>query len=112
MIAFKPGVRVRRLTPAVAHILNCIADTRDELGYPSTFTVTSINDSSHGDNSRHFTDEAVDGRTHNMPSTAKARTFTKVLRGKLGDRFYVVFEKVDRPQEHIHAQVRKGHAYP
>lgn len=120
MLAFKGGVRVQTLTDSLVHLLNCVEDTRNELGYPNIAVVTSINDGGHSKTplSRHYTDEAVDVRTQrsngngDMGSLAKKQKFAKRLRAKLGDRFFVKLEKVGTPHEHIHAQVRRGHHYP
>ena len=119
-LAYKAGVRVVVRTAALEHIENCILDTQDQLGYPDICVVTSINDGRHGTNSRHYSDEAEDlrtktdppGRMGDMGTLANKKRFTRTLREALGSRFYVILEKVGTPNEHIHAQVRKGHSYP
>lgn len=126
MIAFKGGVRVQTLTDSLVHILNCVENTRNELGYPNIAVVTSVNDGSHSrvPLSRHYTDEAVDVRTRNrsaagnagigdMGTRANKIRFAERLAEKLGSRFYVkVKPYLGKPNEHIHVQVRKGHTYP
>ena len=123
-LAYKAGVRVTERNQALDHIENCILDTQDELGYPAVCVVTSINDGGHSRNppSRHYSDEAEDLRTKNrrgpdrrvgdMGTLKQKQAFARVLGEKLGSRFYVKLEKVGTPNEHIHAQVRKGASYP
>ena len=125
-LAYKAGVRVVKRTPALDHIENCVLDTQDELGFPATVVITSINDGAHSRNppSRHYSDDAEDIRTRNrtaagnagvgdMGTTANKKLFAKTLAAKLGSRFYVrLLPYLGKPNEHIHAQVRKGHHYP
>ncbi len=119
MIAFKAGVRVVKRTPALEHIENCALATQAELGYPDVLLVTSINDGAHSRDplSRHYTNEAEDFRTkgplaNTMGTVARKRRFRIRFQALLGDRFRVILESLGKPNEHIHAQCRKGHTYP
>jgi hypothetical protein len=117
MIAFKAGARVKRMTPALTVILNAAAQAQEELGYPKVLVVTSVNDGRHSTNSRHYKDEAIDFRTkgaasNTMGTTERKRAFRSRLQSFAGARFRVLFEAVGTPNEHLHAQVRKGQVYP
>ena len=119
MIAYKTGVRVEQRTPALDHIENCALAVQAELGYPEVLVVTSINDSQHSQDplSRPYTNEAEDFRTkgpfaNSMGSVARKRRFRKRFQELLGDLFWAKLMSLGKPDEHIHAQVKKGHDYP
>ena len=79
--------------------------------YTGDLVITSGNDSTHGPGSRHYTDEAIDVRTHNFTSREARRNFRVRWEAALGPQFRVLLEHEGKPNEHFHAQVRKGHTY-
>lgn len=113
MVTFKDSVRLRRLTPALKRILDVLFDIDGSTPWlPPDLVVTSLNDSTHGEHSRHYTDEAADVRTHNFAAAADAHTFRDLLAHRLGQRFTVLLEDEGRPNEHVHIQPLKGTVYP
>lgn len=79
---------------------------------PPKIVITSGNDSTHGDNSRHYKDEAMDVRAKNFPSRESKRAFRTRLEEILGAKFRVLIECEGQDNEHFHIQVRKGLNYP
>jgi hypothetical protein len=74
------------------------------------YVITSGNDSTHSPNSRHYVNEAIDVRTNTF-----TRDFKRDLRQRfsdaLGAQFSVIIEDEGKPNEHMHAQVRKSHVF-
>ena len=114
MILFKPNVRLKRFTPAIRFILISLDDlnARELEDYPTDFVVTSINDSKHKDNSKHYIDLAVDVRSKNFASEFIKKMFVQDMQNRLGSRFYVVYENAGTENEHFHIQVKKGQTFP
>jgi hypothetical protein len=79
--------------------------------YDGDLIITSGNDSRHSVGSRHFTNEAIDVRTHNFHSRTMKRAFRGWWENELGPQFRVLLEHEGTPNEHFHAQVKKGHTY-
>src|SRR5690349_19036969 len=79
---------------------------------PDPLVITSANDSTHsGPEDPHFRDEALDLRTHNFASPTGRYLFQTALTARLGPQFTVLLEDEGGDNEHLHCQVRKGHAY-
>jgi hypothetical protein len=118
MIRFKSsGVRLNFSSEPIRRLLRTLG-TLDALHarasrslYDGDIVVTSGNDSTHGAGSRHYTDEAIDVRTHNFTSRQAKRDFRQRWEEALGPQFRVLLEGEGTPNEHFHAQVRKGHVY-
>ncbi len=114
MVIFKDTVRIKVWTPALSTIFEVLAEI-DEVRYnwcPADLTITSINDSSHMNGSRHYTNEAVDVRSKSFKMPDDKEYFRVLAGKKLGDKFTVLFENVGLEHEHFHIQVRKGTNYP
>jgi len=108
----KPSVRVVAFTPALLRILSELdAICREDGPWPTELVITSINDSTHMKGSRHYTNEAVDIRTHNFSKREYRQMFREHLQNKLGPQFTVLLEAEGGENEHIHAQVRRDHTY-
>ena len=116
MIQFKSSVRIITYSPALNWILSCLyqLDQNRPVCTPELLTVTSINDSSHADNSRHYKDEAVDIRSKNFSAMINKKTFIQLFQNMLNshpalpNRFLVMLEDEGKDNEHFHAQVKKG----
>ena len=93
-------------TPAMRRMLQAIWDVNDEHKYG--LVITSANDSVHMRNSRHYSNEALDIRTHNLKDPKEVQT---QLKRKLGSRFTVLYESPGTPNAHIHIQPIKGSVY-
>ncbi len=64
---------------------------------------TSIQDKGHGKNSLHFSGNAVDFRTHNVPR-AKLDGLVQRCRKNCGGDFDVILEFRDQDNEHLHVE--------
>ena len=102
------------LSAALAHILYNLEQfhRRKECVQPEDLVITSINDGNHMKDSRHYTNEAIDLRTHNFPNQSSKQQFRKAFEEYLGPKFRVILESVGTPNEHLHIQVRKGMEFP
>ena len=101
--------------PAIQHLLAKASEAaRICRGlYVGPITVTSGNDSkAHVKNSRHYTDEAIDLRSHNFISDDAKLQFADTLMSLLGPRFIVMIEAGGTDSEHFHAQVRRKQTFP
>lgn len=113
MIVCKDGVRLRRVTPALVRIFDALCALDGAHPWmPPELVITSLHDGTHAPDSRHYTDEAVDLRTHAFATPEDRRTFRALLSTELGLRFTVLFEDEGGPNEHIHIQPRKGTTFP
>ncbi len=114
MIYFKPNVRIKVFTPAIRFILFTLYDLNAKKldAYPIDWWVTSINDSTHLPNSKHYLDQAIDLRSKNFADEMSKKIFLAELKDKLGSKFTVLYENAGEPQEHFHIQVKKGISFP
>lgn len=120
MLAFKDGVRLNFDAPAIRHMIDVLEEAsqtsavRQCLLY-GDLTITSGNDSQHAKDSRHYRDEAIDLRTHNI-RTAKRGFLREYLEAKLNGawpgKFRVLHEYPNTDSEHLHVQVTKGETFP
>ena len=107
----KANVRFKRFTPALLRIVNAVYLVAGRTSDVPDIVITSANDSTHGEKSRHYSDEALDLRSRSFPSpTAKLR-FAALLRAELGPAFTILYEGGGTPNEHWHVQPRKGTTY-
>lgn len=112
MLTCKDTVRFARFTPAMLQmlaVLGALAATHGAA--PDPLVITSANDSTHDPHSRHYTDEALDLRTHNFTSPTARHLFQTALVARLGPQFTVLLEDEGTENEHLHCQVRHGLAY-
>lgn len=113
MVKTKSGnVRLVVLTPALAHIFWRLEMFHREFGPVEDLVITSINDGTHKQDSRHYTNEAIDLRSKNFPSESLKLDFRRELEEFLGPKFRVLFENARTDNEHFHIQVRKGMRFP
>jgi len=116
MIKFKSGsVNIKVFTPALSLILYRLEFFhRNRLTeQPEDIVITSVNDSVHGENSKHYIDQAIDIRSKNFPSSAAKAEFRKEFERVLGpDEFTVIIENLGTENEHFHVQVKKGRTFP
>ncbi len=111
MLECKETVRFKRFTPAMLRMLAVLGDLADADVTPKPLVITSANDSNHAKDSHHYSDEALDLRTHNFASQGAVIRFKLLLEKRLGPQFTVMFEDEGTPNEHLHCQVRKGLTY-
>ena len=113
MVTCKASVRFKRFTPALMTILNALyaADLRKLAGQPDDLVITSVNDSTHGEHSKHYEDAAMDIRSKSFSPQTK-ELFRASVEAALGPKFRVLFEGRETANEHFHAQFRKGETFP
>lgn len=111
-VSFKTNCRFKRYTPALEYMLRHLSTLQNIGSWVPDLVVTSVNDSQHSPNSRHYTDEAIDIRTKTFKCNEDVYEFIRMYRALLGDKFTLLFESVDTPNEHLHVQVKKGMTFP
>lgn len=113
MLTCKSGVTFRGFPPALVYMLTVLrraSETHPEVP-DRTLVITSANDGTHKQGSKHYTNEAVDVRSKSFRSLADKQTFRAKLAHDLGEQFTVLLEGEGDENEHFHCQVRKGHAF-
>lgn len=107
MVVAKSNVRVKVFTPHLLRMLETLTwlDTHPVQGQPAELCVTSINDSTHRPDSKHYLNLALDLRIKTFTPDARDR-FVAALRHELGPDFLVLYEGDGTPNAHLHLQVR------
>lgn len=111
MLTTKATVRFRIITPALLHMLGVLERLSRTLdGLPEEgLVITAGSDGMHMTGSRHYTGEAIDLRSKTLG--ALTPSLVAMLRAELGPQFTVLLEDEGLPNEHIHAQVKKGRRF-
>lgn len=115
-VYFKANVKIREYSDSIDWMLHTIKTlARILTNDVPDLVITSANDSVHREGSRHYTDEALDLRTHNFePSHMNKHAFSTLLASHLNahpildNHFTVILEDEGTDNEHIHAQVKKS----
>lgn len=98
-----PGVKIARLHPKMEAVIAAVADAAGELALPSP-VITSGNDSTHGKNSLHYRDRALDFRGNNIAVSAGSK-FRDAVASRLGSEYDVLFEVFMNPaNNHLHVE--------
>lgn len=110
MIRFKPSVRFNTYSKELKHILEVLFNLNEQQipEYPKDWVITSVNDSTHSVNSKHYKDQAIDLRSHNFKNLITKLQFVDLLELKLGNNYTVLLEGINTPNEHYHIQLRRG----
>ena len=95
-IKFKEGVRFVELNDALLKLMEGIDKIFLVLGHVPT--ITSVNDGQHMQGSKHYSNEAVDLRTRDLPVTSLPKLCNDLKR-VLGPDYDVVLEK-----DHVHVE--------
>ena len=111
-VTVKPTVRFEEDSLALGRLLGTLLQVAVVWTEPPVFVVTAGSDGQHMEDSRHYTGEAIDVRSKNFPTLEAKERFREAYEMALGPKFRVLFESVGTNQEHFHAQVRRGGAYP
>lgn len=102
-ISFKsPAVTVAGINPKIFHALATAAELYGAKGV-GTLVVTSLKDGEHRVGSRHYSGNAADLRTHNVPQALRD-PLAHDLAKALGVGYLVLLEKPGGPVEHIHVE--------
>ena len=105
----KPGVLLGELTPQMVMGALIVKSVYQKLDPACSCTVTSANDSKHGDKSLHYEGNALDFRTHDF--TANKLYLVQEVKSSLGIHFDVVLEGVGTANEHLHVEYQpKGNS--
>jgi hypothetical protein len=103
-IKLNATVRPRSLV-IIAACVNAFQDLIDE-GWkddlPTELRITSGNDSTHMDGSKHYTDEALDVRSKSFPSRHLKNEFIRLVKFRLGSAYQGILESEGQPNEHFH----------
>lgn len=105
MILVKGNVRPRNLWIAVAVANQAQIEGR-------AVVITSGNDSTHMQGSRHYSDNALDIRTKDFPTTAAKRAFLAAVLQRLGAGYEGLIEDLGGPNEHMHLEYDPKPAAP
>lgn len=101
-LLIKQNVQFKELTPQALRVFDCLLDIGDLIKVD--ITITSANDSVHGENSLHYKDRAWDIRTKDL-SVDKADRLLFELKGRLkAHGFDVVDERGKKEGPHIHVE--------
>ena len=89
MIRLKDSVRC----PRVLMILAAVSNAAEQLGLHVEVYVTSANDSQHMPHSRHYSDEALDFRTHGL-ATIQQVAWRNGAQQRLGPMYQAILEDI------------------
>ena len=95
MMKLKVGVNPTSLKPEIMLAIMVAKEVYTEHGYD--FVITSLNDSTHSQTSRHYQGMAVDLRTRMFHNGGVAKEITDEIRARLDRHYLVLFE-----HNHIH----------
>lgn len=108
IVKVKAGVQFTRIAPGGFRLLSAIESTARHLELDLTITCAC---EAHPPNDPHTRGVAFDLRSHDWDAATKDLV-VNALRLELGAAFFVFLEDPDGQNEHVHAQVRRGVAYP
>lgn len=106
-------VHLKVLTPALAWIFYKLSLFHEERlsPQPNELVITSINDSVHTPGSKHYSNEAIDLRSHSFLTDEHKIMFAMRFQDYLGPKFRVLLEHIGEDNEHFHIQVKKGMSF-
>lgn len=102
MMKLKESVRFGSNVFAMAAAMIVVNDIFKELGFECV--ITSANDGTHGANSFHYKDGAIDIRTKHLPNTAMKEKILTLIKGRLNQNYDVLLEHLGQEQEHFHIE--------
>lgn len=98
MIRIKPGVSITSITPEMSIGLQIIASVFQERNYNTTITSGSEQEAPHMKKSKHWTGDALDIRTRNVPKYDRS-DLAKTIKTALGEEFDVILHNT-----HLHVE--------
>ncbi len=104
MIAVKETVRFKRFTPEIVALLPLIVAVWTAEARETVPTITSANDSTHGPNSYHYSDYALDLRSKNLSTEQKDRILEALKKELVGKNYDVILESRGTDKEHFHIE--------
>ena len=117
MLLTTEAVRFSGFSTALCRILSLLEELDRQktiAGQPANLIITAGSNGQHKPGSSHYAPRfsGLDLRTHNFTTDGAKHAFVALLTNRLGPRFLVLFEDINGPNEHIHAQLRQGATYP
>jgi hypothetical protein len=116
MITVKADVRFGRFTTGLIWAISRLDLLSKISRYcPEEIMITSANDGTHLEKSKHYIDEAIDIRSHNFTNGTKIafrEELEKFLNIGSPCQFTVLLESLGTANEHFHIQVKKGSRCP
>jgi len=100
-----------QLTPAMAYMLYKLEQFHRRNVGPD-LVITAMANGTHMTGSKHYTNEAMDIRSHNFLDTDSKLDFARDFGSFLGPKFTVILESIGQSNEHFHVQVKRGGTYP
>lgn len=99
----KEGVSTRGISPELQIALFICNEVYATHGV--NMVITSLVDGKHSLKSKHWTGDAADLRTHNLPTHVDPQTVVKDIKERLNSSDYdVILEDYNGPNEHIHCE--------
>lgn len=98
----KPGVRFGSHVMALCFAAQVAESVYQKYGHE--FIITSVNDGRHMDDSKHFTDEALDSRTKHIQDEYSKKLIASEIKESLGEDFDVILESLGGDNEHLHIE--------
>lgn len=89
--------------PKILTIAAAVINAANELRLNVDMLITSGNDSKHMENSKHYTYEALDFRTHHL-NNSDTKLLIENARRRLGKSYQLILEDLDKPNEHLHIE--------
>jgi len=104
MIVLKDTVRFKRLTPEIIALLPIIIAVWSKNAVETVPVITSANDSTHGKNSYHYSDYAIDLRSKNLSNEQKLAILADLKQSLSGRNYDVLLESLGTDNEHFHIE--------
>lgn len=89
--------------PRTLIIAAAVVNSANVLKINVDMIITSGNDGKHMLNSKHYTDEALDFRTHHLEPSMKEQ-LEREVKLRLGSDYDVILEDLNGPNEHMHVE--------
>ena len=103
LLRFKVTVKPDKIQPELILSIIIVHSIFSSHGYDCI--ITSLNDSSHGENSKHFKGQGVDFRTKHIASIPTKKIIVRQIINELKFNGYdVVFESEGLDNEHLHVE--------
>lgn len=101
----KHSVKFGNSELAMICMVVAVTDVFKQYGYDCV--ITSANDSTHGVNSLHYTDCALDFRSKHVTTMSEKQNILTEIKQRLTSDFDVLFENIGTPSEHYHIEYQK-----
>ena len=100
-IKIKPGASIENCGPEILRAAIAIDPIFSAHGADLVITSGSENYKHSAERSKHYSGDAIDVRSKNIPESERKSVAAKIKR-KLGPDFVVIYESAGKPYEHYH----------